>query len=184
MSADPELLARWASIPNERSEELPWLLTRDLAYPILDVGCHESTYLDALAKDGPVDGIDVRHQDQGILRHFYQDDIRTWLAPEPFPTICAVSTVEHIGLAFEPYGTSADDPDGDKHAVSGIRANLAPGGTLYLTVPFGDPEHFGWFRRYGTAELAALLDGWYWEAEFKFNPDWQVQGVALVTART
>lgn len=172
--------ARWLECGTERSVEIPWLLRTIEHYPALDVGSHESVYLHDLG--GPIDGIDVRPAPDGQpLRQFFQGDIRTWQAPEKYPTIIAVSTIEHIGLEFAPYGTLADDEDGDRNALIGCMRNLAPGGVLLLTVPFGDThEHRDWYRRYNWDSLSALLTGFFWHSELVLNSSWQVGGCALV----
>jgi SAM-dependent methyltransferase len=131
----------------------------------------------------PLDGIDIRPQTRGGLADFYLGDIRTWVAPHPYATVIALSTLEHIGLACEGYGTEADDEaEGDRRAVEGCMRALKPGGTLLLTVPFGPKaENRGWYRVYDQAALEDLVDGWEFSAEYHLNPEWAVGGVALVT---
>lgn len=172
---------------NERDCELPWLLNQaaDLTYPVLDVGSHESTYLHALSEHGPVDGIDIRQAPGGQpLRQHFQADIRTWQAPEKYPTVVALSTIEHIGLAFDPYGTEADDPSyGDRRALEGCMRALADDGVLLLTVPYGVDEDRGWYRVYDEERLIVLLDGYRWRAAYRSDPSWEVGGVVLAEVR-
>ena len=174
-------LERVRTIPNERSIEIAWLLAQPIKGPVLDVGCHDSVYLEHLP--APVDGIDVRPCENQALRRSFTADIRTWLAPEPYPSITAVSTVEHVGLAFEPYGTSADDPDGDRHAITGCMANLTWDGTLYVTVPAPadgqDRADHSWYRSYTARGLEDLLNGYSYQADVTFDPTWPVGGVWL-----
>ena len=172
----------WALIPNERSVELPWLVDQTIAFPALDVGCNESVYLrhyqDAMT---PLDGIDVRPQSRGGLNTFYQADIRTWDAPQKYGTVIALSTIEHIGLHVDGYGTSADDvEDGDRKAIEGCMRALRPGGTLLLTVPYGKDENRGWYRIYSKVGLERLLAGYEWDADYHLNDSWDVGGVALI----
>ncbi len=172
----------WEDIPNERSVEIPFLLASQVKFPALDVGCHESSYLrefsDALT---PLDGIDIRPQTRGGLNTFYQDDIRTWEAPFLYATVVALSTIEHIGLTCEGYGTTADDPEGDRKAIEGCMRALRPDGRLLLTVPYGPSENRGWFRVYSKPDLEWLLRGFEWDAEYHVNPEWDVGGCALIT---
>lgn len=175
---------RWLNSGTERAVEIPWLLRTISAYPALDVGSHESVYLHDLG--GPVDGIDVRPAPEGQpLRQFFHADIRTWQAPEKYPTIIALSTIEHIGLEFAPYGTLADDEDGDRHAIEGCMRNLTADGSFLLTVPFGHTyEHRGWYRRYDGTSLNELLDGYLiYNATYQIEPRWDVGGVACVTVK-
>lgn len=176
-------VSNWASLPTERSVEIPWLLSQNVVRPALDVGCNESAYLrhysDALA---PLDGIDVRYQQRGGLETFFCADIRTWEAPQKYATVIALSTIEHIGLAC--YGYEADDVEyGDRRAVEGCMRALRPEGRLLMTVPFGDTfENRGWYRVYSPEALDILLDGFSYQVETRFDPTWDVGGVALVTA--
>lgn len=175
----------YAHLPNERSKELPWLLEQQINHPALDVGCNESVYLrhydDAL---NPLDGLDVRQQTRNGLRSFYLGDIRTWHSPLKYATVIALSTIEHIGLAVDGYGTEADDVEhGDRRAVEGCMRALRPGGTLLMTVPYGEfAENRGWFRVYNGDTLATLMSGISWRADYHFNGGWAVGGVALITA--
>ncbi len=175
----------WSQVPNERSKEIPWLLGQTLTFPALDVGSNESSYLrhyaDAMT---PLDGIDIRPQTRGGLRDFHQADIRTWEAPQKYATVIALSTLEHVGLECEGYGTKADDEaEGDRRAVEGCMRALRSGGKMLLTVPYGPAENRGWYRVYSKPGLERLLAGYEWSAEFHENPAWDVGGVALITVR-
>lgn len=141
---------------SERSVEIPWAVAHAVA-PILDVGCAESTYLGDLPL--PIDGIDVRPCHSEFLRHSYQADIRSWSGGQ-YATVLAISTIEHIGLKNEDYGTEEDDADGDIEAVSACYRHVKPGGKLLVSVPFGLPRDYGWFRQYDLErinKLCALL---------------------------
>lgn len=174
----------WVGCGNEREDEIPWLLSRPIMFPALDVGCTESVYLDRLV--GPVDGIDVRApRPHHAMREQFQADIRTWLAPQRYPSIIALSTLEHVGLEFAPYGTLADDVDkGDREALEGCMRNLTDDGVLYLTVPLG-PEHEnrGWYRRYSPDTLRELLRDYRATIEARYEPAWDVGGVAMCEVR-
>lgn len=166
---------------SERSVEVPWVRDSVTHFPVLDVGCVESTYHEML--NGPVDGLDVRPITSTVLRNTYQADIRTWQAPELYPTVLAVSSLEHVGLDCRSYGTEADDPNGDRHAVEGCMRALAPDGVMLLTVPFGERSDHGWYRRYDMPRLQSLLDGYDITVTTHLNPEWAVGGVALVEVR-
>lgn len=75
-----------------------------------------------------------------------------------FNMIICCSTIEHIGLAGR-YGVTVGDPDGDLKAMLRLKAVLAPGGWLLLTLPVGlDAVHKPMHRVYGK-RLAELIDG-------------------------
>lgn len=172
-------------IATERSVEIPWAIDKATA-PVLDVGCAESTYIKELA--GPVDGIDTRPVSAETLglRHFYELDIRT--APEyihaRYATVAAISTIEHIGLEHAPYATQADDTDhGDRRALEACHELCSAGGQVLMSVPYGDDENRGWYRRYSQETLGDLCEGFDWSWESHMDPSWAVGGVALVTIR-
>jgi SAM-dependent methyltransferase len=155
---------------SERDAEIPWAVANTVA-PVLDVGCAESTYLADLP--APVDGIDVRAEGiKTVLRQFFWGDVRTFEFPGFYRTVLAISTLEHVGLECGQYGTKADDPDGDRHALAACYAVLGPGGKVLVSVPFGRPADHGWFRQYDLAGLHALLAGYDADIEIRVGPHW------------
>jgi SAM-dependent methyltransferase len=105
----------------------------------------------------------VRHVQADVLTHDFGD--------ERFDQIVNCSSVEHVGLGGR-YGAS-DASDGDLEAMARLRAVLAPGGRMILTIPVGRdgvfaPQH----RVYGPDRLPRLLDG-YALAEEQY---WTKQG--------
>lgn len=153
----------------ERVAEIPWAVSNAVA-PVLDVGCAESSYLADLP--APVDGIDVRPCASPALHDFYRGDIREYPLPQRYATVLAVSTLEHVGLACDAYGTIADDPDGDRRALDGCVGATAPGGKVLVSVPFGNPGDHVWFRQYDLARLARLLDGYDATIDIRLAGDW------------
>jgi hypothetical protein len=156
---------------SERLAEIPWAVVNAVA-PVLDVGCAESTYLADLP--APVDGIDVRPVTMGSLRHRYRGDIRTFEFVKLYATVLAISTLEHVGLANPGYGTAADDPDGDRHGLEGCVAAAEVGGRVLLSVPFGRPADYGWFRQYDLGRLGKLLAGFDADVDIRVAPDWAI----------
>lgn len=132
----------------------------------LDVGCAESDYLGMI---GAVDGIDCRAVPDRVLthlRHFFLSDIREFEVSDPYDTVLAISTLEHVGLFHDPYGTSADDPEfGDRRALEGC---VRVGRRVLVTVPFGASGDYGWFRQYDEERLKRLTDG--------MDANWAVHG--------
>lgn len=141
---------------------------------VLDVGCTGSDLPVVLTGLGyRVTALDARPY--GIPNPpflFVQGDARaTGLPSESFDIVTAVSTVEHIGLAGR-YDMEDDDPRGDRHAVEEFRRVLKPGGTLLLTVPYGQAAILRpWHRVYGADELARLTEGLELRKAQFFRPD-------------
>lgn len=69
----------------------------------------------------------------------------------PFDLIVAVSTLEHVGFDEEPR-----DPGKPARAVAALRAQLAPGGRLVLTVPAGYNPAFDTALRTGAIPVDGL----------------------------
>lgn len=157
---------------NERSVEIPWAI----AYaepPILDVGCVGSEYIAQLK--WPVDGIDVRMGDEhSAVRNFYRADIRKFDPEHRYRTVLAVSTLEHVGLAFGTYGTTDDDvKHGDRRA---LEACCRLGDVVMFSVPFGKAGDYGWFRQYDRERLDVLCKGIAYKLEVweQAEPDWVI----------
>jgi len=81
----------------------------------------------------------------------------------PFPSgtfdrIACVSTLEHVGMDNSRYGGDVEQasPSADVAVRELIRV-LAPGGTLLITVPYGQAADHGWFRVFDATTLAQLL---------------------------
>jgi SAM-dependent methyltransferase len=79
-----------------------------------------------------------------------------------FDTIASISTLEHVGMDNTGYGSSlptAVDPNRELElAVRELVRVLAPGGRLFVTVPYGEPEHHGWFRQFGADDVDRLVE--------------------------
>lgn len=143
----------------ERDVEVPWAIDNATG-TVLDVGCAESEYLKDVRDNGQVnqvDGIDVRYIQPVGVDGFYLGDIRHIVFPHRYDTVLAISTIEHVGL--NAYDMAADDPDGDRHALEGCVRACKASGRVLVSVPFGRPHDYGWFRQYDLAGLDRLFDG-------------------------
>ncbi|MCJ7805180.1 class I SAM-dependent methyltransferase [Patescibacteria group bacterium] len=150
---------------------------------VLDVGCSaRQNFLPAsLASIGwEVYGIDVREFKLRFPNfHFVLEDITNTHCPDNFfDVVCALSTLEHIGLGGR-WGITSDDPDGDIKAVAQIKRILRPNGTFLVTVPYGRRRIVGSLHKvYDKFWLSQLFLNWkikeeiyyvrnhegYWEA--------------------
>ena len=147
-------------IVKERVLENNWIY-RFLHYApqkarILDIGCATSKISFELANMGyKVTGIDLRNNplEHPNLSFVFADVCQMPFGDATFDLAMAISTIEHVGIAF--YDLAAF-PDGDVKALAEIRRCLKPGGLLYLTIPFGKKETT-WARTYNFETLAGLL---------------------------
>jgi SAM-dependent methyltransferase len=95
-------------------------------------------------------------------------DVRDCPLPDgSFGAVTCLSTLEHVGMDNTLYVpgsplAAADESgtaeDGRRRALTELVRLLAPGGTLLLTVPFGEPEDKGWFSVFGGEDVARTCD--------------------------
>lgn len=135
---------------------------RDDKGKVLDVGCaaEENCVPVALALLGyEAFGIDIRDFRVKIHNfHFVRGDIRnSCFLDNCFDYICAISTIEHIGVGTI-YGSNIE-PDGDRKAMNEIWRLLRPEGHVFLSVPFGQATVVPGFQRiYDRSGLHSLTE--------------------------
>jgi O-antigen chain-terminating methyltransferase len=151
------------SATSERVVEIPWVLSRyQSERRVLDIGSAFALglYVRYLRRLGipELHGVDLGAARVGGMvmaradvRHMpYQD--------EYFDLILCVSTLEHIGRDNVNYGVgSSDDARGDYVALAEMRRVLNPAGRILITVPFGRPGDYGWFKQFDLAAFEDLL---------------------------
>jgi SAM-dependent methyltransferase len=82
-----------------------------------------------------------------------------------FDEVVCVSTLEHVGCDNTRYYSSnsdhsRSDPTGYVRAFQEMSRVLKPGGTLYLTLPFGRRIDYGWFQQFDAQMVDDLVDVW------------------------
>ena len=97
------------------------------------------------------------------VSYVFGDLRKTFFQDNTFTDIVCVSTLEHVGqdntrLYTEDRRYAENQPDDSTVAVAEFRRILAPGGSLYLTVPFGKPQNFGWLQQFDSARLRKVAD--------------------------
>jgi SAM-dependent methyltransferase len=155
---------------DERVVEYPWLLSRlpDRPGKLLDAGsalnhdfvlsharlAKKELFISTLAPESDASwrsGVSYVYED---FRHScFRDDFFDWIA--------CISTLEHVGLdntlLYTVDATKQEAFSGDAHlALAELKRMLAPGGTLFLTFPFGKAQNFGWFQVFDSAGVDAL----------------------------
>jgi hypothetical protein len=92
------------------------------------------------------------------------DDLRSCMfRSEMFDTIVSISTIEHIGLDNTVIYTAdkskkEDDSEGFRPAVREFRRIIRPGGSCFITVPYGRACKRGWFQVFGERQVRMVLD--------------------------
>ncbi len=105
---------------------------------LLDIGCTSRWNLLPATLVGlgwEVYGIDIRElKFRHPNFHFVCEDIRNTSFPDNFfDCVCAISTIEHIGLSGR-FGVAKEDPKGDVKAIKEVERIIRPGGTFLVTV--------------------------------------------------
>jgi SAM-dependent methyltransferase len=79
-----------------------------------------------------------------------------------YDTVICISTLEHVGCDNSKItgkeAHRAQGPDDYLTAIREMRRVLRPGGTLFLTVPFGVRRHFGTFRQFDEPLLSTVIE--------------------------
>lgn len=79
-----------------------------------------------------------------------------------YDTIACVSVLEHIGCDNKNYTGDPryreNAPQDYRLVMQELSRMLKPGGTLLLTVPFGQYSHLGWLQQFDQALLCSAID--------------------------
>jgi SAM-dependent methyltransferase len=156
---------------DERVVEYPWVFSRlaDVG-KMLDAG---STFNhDFLLERPPLRGADLTIMTLAPEKRCYWykgysyifGDLRnTMFADHTFDTIASISTIEHIGLdnTLLYTGNPADaeaDESGFVPAVREFRRIIKPGGTCFISVPFGKRANLGWYQVFDVAMVDKVVE--------------------------
>jgi glycosyltransferase involved in cell wall biosynthesis/SAM-dependent methyltransferase len=153
---------------DERVVEFPWLLTRDLAGRVLDAGStlnHPHTLVRVRPRVEELHVVTLAPEQEAYpfldVSYLFADLRLLPLRDATYDRVVSLSTLEHVGMDNSQYGSSApraEDPDAElRCALRELRRVLKPGGTLLFTVPFGEPDDFGWLRVFSTEDIEALV---------------------------
>jgi hypothetical protein len=174
---------------DERAIEYPWVLSRldDKATRLLDAGAtlsyqyllalpvfsRKSIVVYTLAPDGEM-------VSRGNISYVHGDLRSTILKDRILGEIVCISTLEHIGMdntliytADERYQESK--PQDYRLALQEFRRLLAPGGRLFITVPYGQYQNCGWLQQFDQALLEDAIQTFEGElislAFYKYYPE-------------
>jgi SAM-dependent methyltransferase len=156
---------------DERVVEYPWLFARlGTVGKMLDAG---STFNhDFLLERPPLRGADLTIMTLAPEKRCYWykgysyvfgDLRRTMFSDHTFDTIASISTIEHIGLnntmlyTGNPGDTESDE-NGFVPAVREFRRILKPGGTCFISFPFGKRSNLGWYQVFDLAMVERVVE--------------------------
>ena len=178
---------------DERCVEYPWLLSRLLANHkcILDAGSvlNHSFILSSPIFDNRKLHLLTSAPEQNCFWHrgisYIYDDLRHIPIRDDFyDAVVCLSTLEHVGCDNTAYTAeeiySISHPNDIELAVQELRRVLRPGGTLFLTVPFGRYRHFGTFQQFDNALLLRVtksfgLSSRHTESFYRYSSEgWQI----------
>jgi len=95
------------------------------------------------------------------LSYVYGDLRSTVLRDEFFDTIVCISALEHIGMDNAVYTEDeqfhVNSVGSDLSVLHEFRRLLKPGGDLFITVPYGRRQNFGWFEQFDEAKLDCAI---------------------------
>lgn len=114
------------------------------------------------------------------ISYVFGDLRQTVFHDEIFDNIVCISTIEHVGMDNTSYAGDVQPAYRSSTseflaAIREFKRLLKPGGTLYITFPFGRYEDHGWFQQFDAALMDKLIDGFSpvscTEAIYQYTPD-------------
>lgn len=151
---------------DERSVEYAWLYAHLKPGPTAFLDAGSALNFDYLLSRPELDGKEIAiitlapERDafwQRGISYLYGDLRHMSLRDGYFDVIACISTLEHVGCDNSIYTGKADSSvysESDMTAaVSDMWRTLKPGGTLYITVPFGVRRNYGSFQQFDSALL-------------------------------
>ncbi|MDD5013955.1 MAG: hypothetical protein PHW73_02490 [Atribacterota bacterium] len=157
---------------DERVVEYPWFFSKlkEEGAVILDAGAalnhpeilelanlkNKKLYITTLSYEGFQIKRDTVYYRYGDLRTTsYENDF--------FDAIACISTLEHIGMNNELLYISSkhndkNDKSGFLDAMKEFKRILRVGGTLYVTIPFGQYKDLGWMQVFNSDTVGKLIE--------------------------
>lgn len=154
-------------MPERVIELLMAMLPYNPGKRVLDIGhanamsCHLKM-ISSLPKPRNITGIDIAPPYYNHSKYYNKsllaDILSCGLENGSFDLIWCISALEHFGMDNSGYAQAYDlDRDMGIKALRRMMLILADGGTLLLTVPFGQFEDWGWMLNYDMHHWQELL---------------------------
>lgn len=154
---------------DERIIEYPWVLSRIPITPnknLLDVGStlNYKTILNFKAlRDKNVTILNLIPEENqfGKVSYVVGDMRNLPFDSDSFDFVICISTLEHVGLDNTRYTSNAKSlesrPRDFEKAVSELKRVARPGAKVFVTVPFGKYQNFGWFQQFDAAMIQQII---------------------------
>jgi SAM-dependent methyltransferase len=161
--ADPRLSDRLPTSPYDPHyfHQAIWAAERIFAYEPaehVDVGS-QLLFVGMLAAKMPVVFVDIRPLNLTVarLRSVPGNILALPFTDGSLPSVSCLHVAEHIGLGR--YGDELN-PRGTRQALAELQRVLAPGGSLFLSLPIGRPRVvFNAHRIHDPSDIVAWMDG-------------------------
>ena len=180
---------------DERIVEYPWLMSRlgNRSSKLLDLGStlnHEYVLERIGLPDREVSIATLEPEIfcfwQKRVNYVFCDARELPFRENYFDEVACISTLEHVGCDNTRYYSANPaykerSPDAFLDVVREIYRVLKPGGTFYLTVPFGKAINYGWFQQFDVSMLNQLSAAWgskpVSETYFLYHSGWHISSV-------
>ncbi|HSE30663.1 MAG TPA: methyltransferase domain-containing protein [Pyrinomonadaceae bacterium] len=175
-----------------RIVEIPWVLSlsHQLSGRFLDAGSalnYEFVLNSPALSEKKLTIVTLAPEGQAFWRlgvSYVFGDLRNLdFRDERFDAVACISTIEHVGMDNTMYAHDLDiarrsDPSEFLLALVELKRVLKPGGSLFVSFPFGKYENHGWFQQFDAELLDTLIERFAParrnENIFRYYPDgWQ-----------
>jgi SAM-dependent methyltransferase len=154
---------------DERVVEFPWTVTRDLTGRLLDAGStlnHPHVLPRVRPRVDELHIVTLAPEPQAYpfldVSYVYGDLRDLPIRDDTYDRIVSISTLEHVGMDNSQYGdgasASVEAALDLRAAVGELRRVLRPGGTIFVTVPYGVAADLGWQQVFDAGGLEELVE--------------------------